>query len=149
MRATLKHRWVDALRSGRYRQGRGHLRAELYGGVFHCAMGVLYDLIATPENWERLRIKGGPWFGSYLPVESIDVTGLDPLHERYIASLNDDGMTFAEIADVIERDIKAEPDVAGYVTDELTRIRSLPRALPSSYRFPSCISRIATLATPS
>lgn len=126
MRATLKQRWIEALRSDRYHQGRGHLRAELYGKTFHCAMGVLYDLIATPEQWERLRTNDGPFFDGYLPIESYDQTGISPFAERQIASLNDDGLSFAEIANIVERDIQAEPEVAQYVTSELARIATLP-----------------------
>lgn len=127
MHAELKQRWIEALRSDKYNQGRGHLRVDLYGKTFHCAMGVLYDLIATPEKWERLRL--GPashFFGAYLPIEAYEKTGLDPRIERRIASLNDEGVTFRDIADMIERDLADEPEVAQYVTAQLSRIAALP-----------------------
>lgn len=127
MREELKQRWIQALRSDKYLQGRGHLRIEMYGKTYHCAMGVLYDLIATPRQWERLRLAtGSSFFGAYLPIEAYDETGLNPRFEKRIASLNDEGATFHEIADLIEHDILAEPDVAQFVTDELERIASLP-----------------------
>jgi len=127
MHAELKQSWIQALRSGKYNQGRGHLRAELYGKTYHCAMGVLYDLIATPEQWERLRLgESSHFYGAYLPIETYEQTNIDPRFEKRIASLNDEGATFHEIADIMERDLLSEPDVADYVEAELSRIAALP-----------------------
>lgn len=126
MRAQLKQCWIQALRSGEYIQTRGHLRVDAYDKTFHCAMGVLYDLIATAHQWERLRLaKGSSYFSAYLPIEVYEETRLNPDIELRVATLNDQGQTFEQIADIIERDVQAEPEVAQYVTDQLTCIAAL------------------------
>ena len=82
MKAELKKRWIEALRSGEYRQTRGHLRADevveyaevkegdlppkgfsfltgstetafkMSKGVGYCCLGVLCDLI-KPDGWSQ------------------------------------------------------------------------------------------------
>lgn len=49
MDAAIKAKWLEALRSGDYRQGTGHLRSV--SNDTYCCLGVLCD-IADPEGWE-------------------------------------------------------------------------------------------------
>jgi hypothetical protein len=46
MKSEVKKRWVDALRSGKYRQGTGYLinSSNATGQCKHCCLGVLCDL---------------------------------------------------------------------------------------------------------
>ncbi|CAB4140973.1 hypothetical protein UFOVP401_47 [uncultured Caudovirales phage] len=48
MNREIKKRWVAALRSGKYRQGSGHLRKD---GCY-CALGVLCDLFVQDREHE-------------------------------------------------------------------------------------------------
>lgn len=62
MEAGLKRRWLVALRSGRYKQGRQWLRAD---GKY-CCLGVLCNVVA-PRRWSYSLMEGGnvhPLFGS-------------------------------------------------------------------------------------
>ena len=119
MKADIKQRWIDALRSGKYEQGRGALRT---GDTF-CCLGVLCD-IHKPEGWKFCQGGGDVarqwgyedfngdgerndvlpphvkrWAG--LELQSPEIKKLDG-YAASLANLNDNGTTFAEIADLIE-----------------------------------------------
>ena len=57
MRQDIKERWVEALRSGEYRQGRGRLRqrSTIHESDEYCCLGVLCDLYARDQGvkWEK------------------------------------------------------------------------------------------------
>ena len=112
MNPDIKRQWVDALRSGDYRQGRQLLR---FGDEF-CCLGVLSDL-ATKANVgiDVETLEDGTYrfdfFESLLPPSIRDWAGLDSRnprvtvsdgHNRALSDLNDEGITFAEIADLID-----------------------------------------------
>lgn len=144
LKPEIKAAWVEALRSGSYRQGRGQLKVPAEDGDRFCCLGVLCDL-ATREGLVEWR-----WEGRGVPkavdvgfpnsigsqtVLPLSVAGwafenaenpmtVDPRvevgNERYCLSiLNDSGIddtnefgtvvkrpwTFAEIADVIEKQL--------------------------------------------
>ena len=125
MDSYLKQKWVRALRSGKYEQATGALRRE--GGF--CCLGVLCD-VYDPDKWnvgvddcdedER-------WCYGYeddnfafkakevLPILVARIAGLDTqnpevpyglegeeLVMKSLASINDSGATFKQIADLIE-----------------------------------------------
>jgi len=46
MKPEIKEKWLAALRSGDYKQGRGALKRILNGEVVYCCLGVLSDLYA-------------------------------------------------------------------------------------------------------
>lgn len=105
MKAELKQKWVDALRSGKYEQGRFALRRN---GKF-CCLGVLADIIA-PDEWvmaggndvDKFLFRGD---GSVLPR---DIISTDKSND--LVGMNDDevGLSFPKIADYIEDNIPAE-----------------------------------------
>lgn len=120
MHPDIKARWVDALRSGRYEQGRNRLRT----GDRYCCLGVLCDLAVkdgvgewtgggnfthngNPLNtsWSSLTNGVADWAG----IDAIDPgvwVERDGRRERLaLASLNDEGVPFDKIADFIERDL--------------------------------------------
>ena len=106
-------RWVEALRSGEYDQANGALR----NGDGFCCLGVACDLarVELGTEWEEsddgaARLAGSSSFG-YLPVGVQRWLGLASNDGSFwpggggtetLASLNDDGKTFSEIAAVIE-----------------------------------------------
>lgn len=111
-RAQKAHRakWVEALRSGRYRQGAGYLNRD--GAM--CCLGVACDLSGVGE-WKpadkiSVFVVGGERDGRSLPPTV--VLRFMGLHDQFgsfgtehvesLADMNDSGKSFAEIADIIE-----------------------------------------------
>lgn len=113
MKAEIKAKWVEALRSGEYRQGRGYLRN---GGGF-CCLGVLCDLAAKEGIGEWVgyppHFRCGDFSSDRLPPQAVldwaGLTQMNPLisDSRLTASsLNDNSrFSFNKIAELIERNI--------------------------------------------
>jgi hypothetical protein len=107
MNKRIKARWVKALRSGRYKQGRNMLRTD--DGKF-CCLGVLCDLHSksTGTAWGT----DGRYFGNSatLPLPVMEWAGLDLAPELTIGGStlfasehNDEGSwRFSTIAKAIE-----------------------------------------------
>jgi hypothetical protein len=104
---NLKERWVAALRSGKYRQGWTRLRN---GGSF-CCLGVLCDLIA-PNEWETEIISNRSyWRGCLGSVPLSTWNEIFPgENQRFLMDMNDAGVSFAGIADYIEREFLREEE---------------------------------------
>jgi hypothetical protein len=105
---TLVKRWIEALRSGQYEQGRAHLcRDEKY-----CCLGVLCSLVEPGTKREintSLQYNGVISWGdevSWLPTHIKEKVGLrtecGDFADNSLTTLNDEGMSFSEIADLIE-----------------------------------------------
>lgn len=60
MFAEIKERWVEALRSGKFKQGQEMLSYEIDGETKHCCLGVLCDLYNKEKHrsWADLHING-------------------------------------------------------------------------------------------
>ena len=90
---SFKRKWVKALRSGNYKQGEGFLQNR----NAYCCLGVACIVAGVPIpkslddratfNYEPLR----------------KATGLTYTDAGTLSHLNDDGHSFAEIADYIEK----------------------------------------------
>jgi hypothetical protein len=109
MNQEIKRRWVEALRSGQYKQGRLHLHKE----DSFCCLGVLTDLYCRDHGaqWSEA------WPGSLVMAFNGEDEGLHPMVLDWaglsspnpvvdcgrLSSLNDNGRTFAEIADLIDQ----------------------------------------------
>lgn len=62
LKSAVKAQWLEALRSGNYKQGQGALRRELPdGNKEYCCLGVLCDLYAKETNTEWIMVDGR-WF---------------------------------------------------------------------------------------
>lgn len=96
MDAQLKAKWVEALRSGKYRQTRGMLKAPLDNSF--CCLGVLCDIQGA--DFDAIRAHYGTLSLSSSPYEYIGTVGV--LSDR-LAMMNDSGASFSEIADFIEK----------------------------------------------
>lgn len=114
MNPEIKARWLDALRSGKYKQTDGRLREKLTNKM--CCLGVLCDIM-HPERWseEALTTTSVPFDGDYdtLPPDWLcEEAGLDARRPSSIFdddkavcrlyTMNDNGYTFSQIADWIE-----------------------------------------------
>ncbi len=104
MNAEIKAKRVAALRSGKYKQGRHNLKTT--DGEF-CCLGVLCEIVA-PGDW-RLQPEMRRYIqpcdaGAFPPSEVLARVGIDDDELAWpLAGMNDDGQSFAEIADFIEK----------------------------------------------
>ena len=110
MNPEIKAKWVAALRSGEYKQGRGQLRSE----DLFCCLGVLCDLHAkeTGSEWRGEAHDCSQGTPSRRVVDWAQLGAMNPYVEvggaRDVIAAHNDGdervpaRTFAEIADAIE-----------------------------------------------
>lgn len=112
----VKEKWLEALRSGRYVQGKNFLRCE----SGYCCLGVRNDLavqagaISPPQDlggeWEYAGMTGMPsdtetaWaYGIQITDQSSMIDAMTA--DEFLAQLNDDGESFLRIADWIEENL--------------------------------------------
>jgi hypothetical protein len=123
----IKDKWIADLRSGEYRQGHGYLcvtRAD--GTTEYCCLGVLCvqaeaaGVIGSTRTQEIRQFDDNPderesvemtrfdgIHNTYLPGKVVRWAGLDkqdpeiPSQGRRLSALNDDGISFDSIADLI------------------------------------------------
>lgn len=120
MDAKLKQKWVEALRSKRYRQGSGCLKA----GRNYCCLGVLsrvagakFKIDLDVSSDELPYMKGSRLFsynenGRATGWLQDGAFGLSTNDQFHLASMNDRGDTFAQIADHIEANIPSDAGAA-------------------------------------
>jgi hypothetical protein len=112
MKQDIKQRWVEALRSGKYKQGTGRLRDQNADGDDEfCCLGVLGDL------YDRNRWSHGTEYRvspedcrvgtviAVLPSDVIGDIGLTGAQQDQLAEMNDHGSSFEEIARWIEENL--------------------------------------------
>jgi hypothetical protein len=98
MTPELKATWIEALRSGKYKQGREYLYRS--NGEF-CCLGVLCDVL-DPTDWRKSEVTDTAFTyrrsSSWAPASVID-----ELDQGKLIAMNDDQLaSFDEIADYIE-----------------------------------------------
>lgn len=116
MDKKLKTKWVKALRSGKYKQGKGVLRTV--DNKF-CCLGVLVDVM-NKKAWSKdtgissVLIKGKEanveCYQAKMQTTSLDRAtmariGLVAQQQGHLISMNDDGKRFTTIAAYIEADL--------------------------------------------
>lgn len=103
MNPEFKRRWLQALRSNKYKQYRGCLR----DGDRFCVLGVLCDISgvgrwapsATCSSYYKA---GDEERLTFLPSEVVRATGVLRRAQDYLINMNDSGETLLRIADEIE-----------------------------------------------
>ena len=104
-REQLRKKWIKALRSERYEQGKGQLRYVREGQSYFCCLGVLCDVWDKDLWTEEIA-------GTYchdgreaLPdAEICNAIGLTWYTLDSLTDMNDDGgFSFSEIADELEK----------------------------------------------
>lgn len=117
MRKEIAEKWVAALRSGEYEQTAGYLQTE-YG---HCCLGVLCDLHMRETGHGEWRPPGSGYSlykkshryldnlgrdGECIPPPGVrewaDIEEDPCVLAGSLVDLNDNGFSFAELADLIE-----------------------------------------------
>lgn len=117
MNKRIKKLWVDALRSGEYRQARGQLRSKQNG---FCCLGVLCNIHAQEHPEIAAKQMSSNYMGqnAILPIAVREWAGLktsDPLvkysnkhgeKRTNLADLNDNKrFNFEKIADAIDKSL--------------------------------------------
>ncbi len=121
--------WTDALRSGKYKQTNSALRR---GGENEgmCCLGVLCDLV-DPSKWGSLEESGIILWDGYsaLPPDELSnqicklfhiIDDFSDEHES-VATYNDAGTGFSQIADIIESDYPRTREIVW--SDDVTTVR--------------------------
>ena len=99
MKIDMKAKWLEALRSGDYKQGRNALKQD---GCF-CCLGVLCDII-DPNGWNEYGHFDGD--RNYLSSGVKETVGMTPWEVSQVADMNDcERKSFTEIADWIEKNL--------------------------------------------
>jgi len=121
MNVPVVKEWIDNLRSGKYQQGTGYLRTD--GGPYadqFCCLGVLCDMY-DKSKWRNggAASKEGTGVMSYIdgtlvslempPPSVLEWAGVPGGLASDLAECNDSGETFAELADMIEVQLKKQP----------------------------------------
>ena len=115
----IAERWVQALRSGQYQQGQGELHPDTNS---YCCLGVLCDLYRVEQGkgeWRKGPMRGENniftvddeegYESSVLPESVKDWAGMHSSVGEIVgtvdalSSLNDEGMEFPQLADLIEK----------------------------------------------
>jgi hypothetical protein len=107
MKKDIKTKWLEALRSGKYQQGRGVLRRL---NDTYCCLGVLCDILG-PTKWKP-KFDGTTetvmgWNGevTLLSVCELAEIELSSGNMFDLVNLNDAGKSFVEIANYIEENL--------------------------------------------
>lgn len=107
MKDDIKQEWLNALRSGKYKQGYD----VLVGPTQHCCLGVLCETqgISKVDNVFQFEIgeedEPNIYIGS-LPYSLLDKFGLTKDQQNHLIKMNDDdGRTFDQIADWIDENL--------------------------------------------
>lgn len=114
MKKEIADKWVEALRSGKYKQTKKVLSETTNDGAFHCCLGVLCEL-ALEEIDLEIKFLSGTGIKKYdnsvdvLPTSVMVWSGIRTYYayidtyEESLVSMNDSGKTFYEIADYIDK----------------------------------------------
>lgn len=110
MNTGIKIKWLEALRSGEYKQGTGQLKTC----TSFCCLGVLCDIYGQENNLNWNSDETGHGFTClegtvpqvYLPEEVSTWSGLPESEEYTLAQMNDEARAdFNTIADYIEANL--------------------------------------------
>jgi len=96
MITSWKKKWVKALRSEQYQQ----TTYELQNSDGYCCLGVLREIM-DPNDTDQ-RSEGG----NLLSTKQLAKCGLDHRMQKHLATMNDNGNSFTEIADYIEKRVR-------------------------------------------
>ena len=102
IKASWKQKWLEALRSGEYKQGKQELRQKTRGAHHYCCLGVFAD-IADPRGWDKNN-RHRRVIGRLNPTLRKRV-GLSYEDESCLIDMNDSGKRFTTIAKWIEKNL--------------------------------------------
>lgn len=110
MDAVTKDKWVAALRSGDYQQGRSRLVHEGRSGKFYCCLGVLCDVLGYKQiditEYQNDALGFVTPDGKRVEFAIGDERVLTMHHESMLMQQNDGGDSFAQIAQWITDNVE-------------------------------------------
>lgn len=89
MERKLKQKWIDALRSGKYKQGKGRMKRKRPDGYRFCCLGVLEDVLGNDREEY-------PVSNQTFDEEACMKIGLSVVHQRSLTLMNDGSGNFTE-----------------------------------------------------
>lgn len=108
---ALKKQWINALLSGKYKQGRGNLYNNIYKE--HCCIGVLGEVCGiTKTEMNKKGLFDDQWFSNFDRIKSKipkELIGSNVKSKRgnpivgKLVRMNDGGKSFEEIANYIQK----------------------------------------------
>jgi hypothetical protein len=102
--SELKAKWIEALRSGAYRQGRGQLKF----GDRYCCLGVLCKVMGVEfDACDNPIVEKDSCYKDYLPLDEDDIEKLWRMNDAMVDGKRPN--TFSDIADFIETSIAVAP----------------------------------------
>lgn len=108
MKKITKKKWINALRSGKYKQGDGSLYRCEDNEKFYCCLGVLCQVTGNSHN--RHMVDEFPRFDDDGDVAHF--MGLSAYMQNRLSYMNDGNgeqpQSFSQIADYIEKNVKTE-----------------------------------------
>lgn len=108
MDKKIKAKWLKALRSGKYKQGKEFLYTVCGDEHQFCCLGVLAH-IASPVPWRRDNSSSSVYLfdgdPALLPESFRRKVGLDEEAQDKLISMNDNGKRFKTIANWIEKNL--------------------------------------------
>lgn len=104
MNKEIKDKWVNALRSGNYKQGAGYLKITKKNETTFCCLGVLCDVMDIPSvKLDNSRVSSFDGNSATLSLSILQKAGLNEEDQTDLINMNDDQeYTFEKIADYIE-----------------------------------------------
>jgi hypothetical protein len=106
--SEMRKAWLEALRSGRFKQGREYLRTGPgYAAVDskhpegHCVLGVMYEVFIDHHPSTVFDMMNS-WGEDIPPSRITDAFGVPAGFAFDLAAMNDKGYTFARLADHLE-----------------------------------------------
>ena len=113
MKAELKDKWVDALKSGDFKQGTIYLKrnpgdivkSRPVKATCHCCLGILAEVSDDLEFDSGNTING---LDDYFDLNDLGLLGLSIDEQSVLIEMNDNGSDFEAIALWIEENIETE-----------------------------------------
>lgn len=116
--------WLEALRSGKYRQTTGFLKVEREGKQHYCCLGVLCEVLKDKyeiSEGESCVTPGLTFFDDSSDALTDKLISTFKLEGDAVTTLyrmnDDDGRSFAEIADWIEAHVQISPEATAETTN--------------------------------
>lgn len=102
MDQEFKAEWVEALRSGEFKQTKGVMESFKNGRM--CCLGVLTSIVTgkRPSQLKKWEV-AFPW--DITTVDVCEIVGLSEYQARELAKMNDRGRRFSTIANYIEKNL--------------------------------------------
>lgn len=112
MTPELKDAWLEALRSGKYTQGKYQLKAEPRQGKYaHCCLGVLCEVAGLKADSHGVFYDGSEQVTSekYILLAQLHRFGLPEALARELAYINDNSSNFSAASEKIETSVPTSP----------------------------------------